>query len=373
MSMSAPVRLQTKLAIAGTVAALGAFAYFVHHRLDVTGHPLANVPRGASAVLYVDVAAVRGSSLWERWVIDGGRDRGLRRLREECGLDPLASVSDLTAFVIGTEGRSLDHVGFLARGELEHEALVRCMAKVVGGAGGEVEQLEIDGVPAVAGGRGRSRIAFLGRSGLAWGSHETVERIIKTVRGALRASEDDPSIADPFQEAAGADVVVVGRVPSHWREALSRRLLDSQEALSRALAPMERIAFAAQVGDPVKVDLAITFASEEDAARFTTELQRRRESLERQPAVALTVAGRALRRLEIRTASKESRLSISLSSETAHALVDLASALSQPEEPPRMRSPQPTTAPPGEAEGGETEAGNPQNPDIVIERDRPAP
>ena len=44
---------------------------------------------------------------------------GAARIERVCGFDPLDQVRDVIVFVLGSEGRPLEHVGFVARGALK--------------------------------------------------------------------------------------------------------------------------------------------------------------------------------------------------------------------------------------------------------------
>ena len=96
---------------------------------------------------------------------------------QACGFDPLDSFRTVQVFVLRAaeaegqdEGEALDEVAFIARGELDHEALARCVGEVVSGDGGGVHRTTIEGADALASDHGTSVAAFLGRDGVVAGA-----------------------------------------------------------------------------------------------------------------------------------------------------------------------------------------------------------
>ncbi|HJL49711.1 MAG TPA: hypothetical protein RMG45_27880, partial [Polyangiaceae bacterium LLY-WYZ-15_(1-7)] len=211
--------------------------------------PLENVPDGAVAVARVELGAVMRSSLWRHFVSARGGDAGLERLRERCGFDPADQVEELVVFVSGEEPDSLDHVTVLARGPFDHEALGGCMRTVLEEEGRGMRQVEIDGVPAVAGERGDSRVAFLGRDGAVFGHEDAVREVIATLQGEGETAASDATLSDLWARVAhDRDVGVAARVPAHWRETATRRLEASPaRGILAELASLEALGLGARV------------------------------------------------------------------------------------------------------------------------------
>ncbi|MDH5493664.1 MAG: hypothetical protein OEY14_17050, partial [Myxococcales bacterium] len=174
----------------------------------LSGAPLANVPAGASGMLRIEPAALRASALWQQGVVAQGGDRGLRELQARCGFDPLSSVEDLILFATGGQAHQLQHVGVIARGRFDLARLGACMRSALEDSGGELERTELLGVPAMQGGGGNSRAAFIGDQAVIWGHERVVSRVIRTTRGELESADSDALLHALYAELAPGQPIV---------------------------------------------------------------------------------------------------------------------------------------------------------------------
>jgi len=256
------------------LSVLAAVAYWRARPPRLRPQVLANAPAGSVAVARVDPAALLASPLWRTLVTDRGGDRGLRRLREQCGFDPAAALDEMMVFVLGAETRSLDHVVFAARGAFDHDSLGACMREVVESQGGGLRRTEVEGVPAVAGRRGESRIAFVG-DGAIFGLEEAVAQVVRTVRGEPSLLADGELVAAWESVRAGTDLAFVARVPSSWRRLFDRGV--GFGALLRApLRDLRTLAFGARLGEGLGLRLRLRYTQRGRAAQVESWLRERR-------------------------------------------------------------------------------------------------
>ncbi|MEM9071275.1 MAG: hypothetical protein AAGE52_22405 [Myxococcota bacterium] len=291
--------------------------------------PFANAPEGTVALARVDVAAVLNSSLWAKLVTERGGDRGLQRLREQCGVDPAAQVRHLTGLVMG-DARTLDHVVFLAEGPFDHEALGDCMRTVVEAEGGGIREAEVEGLPAVAGAQGDSRIAFLGREGAILGSEAAVARVVRTVRGE-EASIAESGLRMLWERVASErDIGVVAQVPPHWREVVTARVEpEARDIASIFVTDLQRIGVGARVRRGLSIGAVLVYASSERAEIAGEWLQERKAELMDSTLVTLSPAGPALRAVAIEVRGAELVVAVDLSQERVNRLFELAAQLQE--------------------------------------------
>ena len=289
-------------------------------------HPLDAAPEGTAALLRVDVGAVLGSSLWQTFVTERGGDRALRRMQERCEVDPAAQVERLEAFVGGDTPDSLDAITVMARGPFEHERLGDCMKDVVEEGGGSLRRVELDGVPAVAGGRGDSRIAFLGADGAVFGREEAVRRVIATARGQRpSARETEPLLSELWQRVAEpAEVGLAARVPQNWQDAIERRMSREVRGLAAGLLTnLRAVALGARVSRGLGLGVVLRYDGPDDAEDARRRLQSERDRAMGNPLVALSAAGPALSAVGFEVDGPNLTAAVDLSQRRVDALVEL--------------------------------------------------
>lgn len=344
-AQSAPRRPSTRtlgfgLATLMIVGALGAYFWFRGATLDAD--PLQNVPATASAVLHLDVPAVRGSAFWRRLVVEPGYGGGLDRVAERCGFDPLSGVATLTGFAEGEERWSLDHVGFIARGEFKQERLGECVRSVVGEEGGTVVRVDMEGVPAVAG-EGDSRAAFLGSDGVVLGHEDTVTRVIGAVRDEHPAVGSDAVVRSLFERVGrGREVVFVGRVPPRWRDAAARAAGDVS-----LLGELEQVGFGARVSRGFAFGALLRMHDDDAAETVAAHLRGLVEQALARPLVSLSPLGPALRRVNLVAEGQEVNIAGEYDDEQVARLFELAGQLGDLQDAlgGRRAAPPPTNPP----------------------------
>lgn len=283
--------------------------------------PIDNAPEGTVALLRMNVSGVLESSLWQHFVVERGGDRGLQRLREQCGFDPSEQIDELSAYVLG-EAESLDHVVFAARGPLDLEALGGCMERVMREDGGGLRETEVAGVPALAGLRGESRIAVL-REGVLFGQRAALTSVIANLRV-------DPHRDDELRslwEALGPrrDVELVARIPDHWRPFFERLSLppEGRSVLTEVLANLEALGATLRVRRGFAFGVVLRYAQPADANRVADVLAAARERLLSSVMVSLSPAGPALRAIALEAEGARLTLAGDLDQQRVDRLVEL--------------------------------------------------
>lgn len=352
--MAAP-RRRTYLSLGVALVALAGVAAWLAFGRNraLPAAPLESVPRTAVAVVSVRVGALRAAPAW-RAIVGDDADGGMRNAERICGFDPLALVSDATAFVTGEEDVGLEHVGFVARGsELQSERLLRCVRSVVEGEGGGVREVRIEGARALASARGGGRAAFVRSDGIAGGAEATVAAVIRTLRGEEPSAATDPLLRDLWARVATGEreVTLVARVPEPWRRVLVARLAGQP-----ALAPLSRVvalALSARVATDVTLGLVLRTASAADARLVVDAANAARAHALAIPLLRFTPAGRALTGLRLEAQQLDAVASVDLSAEQARALVALGREALSPAPPPQRAAPTPDAVlRPGQAPTG---------------------
>ena len=204
-------RIVVGLALAVAVAG-GVAAYLFLRGLEMPEAPLDAVPKGAYAVVYVDVPAVLDSSWYADYARPSAVGRAIAQLRARCGLDPLGGVSTLMLFTTSPTPERVTQVAAVATGDFDHAGIARCLEQRLAGSDHGVKRAEIDGMPAVIGFDvpgslgGSSNLtaaaplaaAFVGRHGAAAGTVDTVRAVIRTVRGEAQSAATDPTLGPLF-------------------------------------------------------------------------------------------------------------------------------------------------------------------------------
>lgn len=318
-------RLVGVLLLVGAV--LAACWFVLGRELRLPSAPLANAPRDVSAVARVNVGAVVDSPLWQRFVVARGGARGLERITSTCGFNPLEQLEDVVVFITGTEA-SLDHVGFVGRGGFDREALAACVSEVVQEGGGTIERQDIEGVPAVRGGRGDTRAAFIGTRGVAWGTEETVRGVIRTVRGDEPSAAEHPVLARLWERVApGRDAVVVAEIPQRWREAAQRTVEAASDEGALALAQLRGVGLGVRLRSGFGAGLLLEMADTTATLQLVGALEARLAQALDNPMMSLSAAGPALRAIEIEGDGRDVVVTVNLPEGRFEAILGLVDEL----------------------------------------------
>jgi hypothetical protein len=348
---------------ATVLVGLAAVCVAVAYGISVLGaeHPprstLEMAPLGTTMIAHVEVPALLRSPIWAAFA---GEDEGMSRIERVCGSNPLESLRTADVYVVGTDESPLAQLGFLARGDLDHERLVACVGDVVEGDGGGVHEVTLEGVRAIASDHGDGRAAFLGRDGIVGGGETLVRELIHLDHGSARPM-DDPALARLWAIVIGRRQVVAAlHVPDRWRGAIARYLAELP-----ALRPVERaaaVAIGANLDHGIGLTVALACERAADAEELAASLRFTIAEQLEDAMVALSPLGAALRRLEIEPQDRDVIVTLDLTERQLELVVSL---IRETLEARRERETQPRELTPPPPEPGE-----PLAPDEIL---RPTP
>jgi hypothetical protein len=297
-----------------------AVAYLFLRPPELKAAPLANVPPNASAVLHLDVAALRDGTLWRRLVVGRGADRGLRRLEERCGFDPVDDLETVTVFVSGDEPFALDHVAAVIAGPIQHERLGECLGDAAEETGAKLKRTEVEGLPAIAGERGDSRAVFVGRRGIVFGPEPTVVRTIQTIRDGV-GSANDGALGLIFRDVEGRDLTFAARIPPQWREQ-AERYVDSRAMA--ILAKLDAIAVGARLRRGLSASIRLVMEDNGAATELAETIEDTIARILDAPMVGFTPLSGALRQVEVTAEGTMVLVAFDWSEDRVGRLLDLA-------------------------------------------------
>jgi hypothetical protein len=303
-------------------------AYALASRATEPRDPLAMAPVRTVAVVEVDVPGLRSSALWASLVGEG--DDGMRRIRRTCGFDPLAQLRTVDVFLLREPdadaedlGASLDEVAFVARGELDHEALVACIGEVVAGDGGGVHATEIEGVDALASDTGSSVAAFYGRDGIVAGADVVVAELLRIRQGASPPVARDEGLARLWaRTAARRHARLVAVLPRNWQRFVGR-LAELTGDLS-PLGSARALGLGATLGEGVAITLAIELEDHRTAEAAADALRDRVADALRDPELSVSALAIALRRIDLGAEGQDLVVRVELDRAELDATVALA-------------------------------------------------
>jgi hypothetical protein len=292
---------------------------------ELSRDPLALAPAGASIVARVDVAAVTRSHLWSALLEQD--EEGVRQIERACGYDPLEQVEEAVVFALGDGERPFEHLGFVGRGEMargraNRERLVACVRQVVGGRGA-VQEVDIEGVTALASASGGSHAAFLGSDGVVGGDREVVARAIRVAHGDEASAANDATLRRLWTRVApGRDLVAVARVPERWVPSL-RRMARELEGDLAAVGAIRALGIGVGVRDGVSLGVAAETAEASEARRVERALREQIDAVLEERLARLSAIGRVLRRVNVETNGREVVLTLSLTDRQVDEVVAL--------------------------------------------------
>jgi hypothetical protein len=303
-----PQSARNVLFLAGLALAVVGLAYLLASRAREPRDALTMAPSHTVGVAELDVPGLRTSALWAELVGDG--DAGMARVRQACGFDPLDAVRTLHVFLLGeSEDRedpseaSLDEVAFVARGALDHEALVRCIGAVVAEDGGGVHPTVIEGVDALASDHGASVAAFYGRDGLVAGADVVVAELLRIQQGASPPMARDEGLTRLWgRTASRRHVRLVVRLPRNWQRFVERvATVGALDALSSARA----VALGATLDEGIALTAAVELGDRDAAVDAQRVLDTRARETIADPELGVSAVSVPLRRLALEASGRD--------------------------------------------------------------------
>jgi hypothetical protein len=326
------VKRSTLVVIAIAVAALAAAAYLLLvPQRSLPLDPLAAVPADAYGVLRIKVDRVLGSEAYKRLVVERGEARGIERVTQLCGFNPLEKIRELVVFARPSPGGGMPRFAFTARGELDHDALVDCVKKFGDGGESQLVRDDIEGIPGVRSAKGNSRAHFVGRDGIVGGDSESVVAAINTMVGKAPSLSGDGMLRGLYgQFDVGTDIAGVARMPQEARvllQAMAQSVLGSQIGIltdAKAVAGSASLADARIAGGGL-----IVAASPEHAVATVLLVRNYIDRLLNIPGIGLTPAAGVLRGIQTDSEGDRATISGQIKVSTAQALLELLPAINE--------------------------------------------
>lgn len=349
------VKRSSWFVIAAVVACLGAAAWFLFVPRETLPQDLMQVvPADSYGAVRIHVDRVLASDAFKRLVVERGEAKGMERVTKTCGFNPLERLKEVVVFARpAPNSMERPHLAFVARGNLPHSELLRCVEKVTGTDRSKLRTEEIEGITTVASSKGSSRAAFVGRDGVIGGDAESVRAVIQALHKQAPNLLGDNLLRELFQQVEGGqDIAGVVRIPDELRPQL--RMLAGR-LMGGILAPLAEVR--AVAGNLSLSDSKLaggTTLLTTDAAQATAVVGLARGQIDRVmriPGVGLTPAGGVLRGIQTEARGDRATFTGAIKVSTVEALLELLPALAKlresleaPAEPAPTQPADPTQA-----------------------------
>jgi hypothetical protein len=288
------------------------------------------VPGDALGVAHVRVDRVLASPIYERLVVQRGQAQGIARLQKLCGFHPLKGLEEALIFALPAPGKERPRIAVLARGDIPHARLIRCIGSLGRSGYSDLVQEKIEGFDTVRSKNGTTRAAFIGSDGIVAGEAEAVRATIETLAGKHNSLGRDAVFA-PLYRSLDARAELAGAARLAGSEALFENAL---KALALDAALVARLGVQSVAGSVRLETDALRLAGQvhtQNAAQ-AQQLAELGEALRRRalgfPALSLTGFAQPLRELSLRTEGAKTTLNATLPERALATALELLPALS---------------------------------------------
>lgn len=336
---SRPYRALAIFVVITGLVGLGVFGWRVLRGIQMPEAPLANAPRSASIIGYARVANVLQSSILRLILRREVLQDRVERIRERCGFDPASQLEDVIVFFEGNQIRNRESgLGIIGRGPFDHDKLSRCFREAFAEEGlGEMRRIEIDDVPAAAPANSDQRAAFLGKRGIAIGNEQTIRHVIHTVRDAQPSAAQDPVLARIWERTAGGrDIVLVGKMPQDWQQALRDLAGVGPDAQYRGMIEqVTAFGIGADVTNGLRLGGVLAMRDEAAANALATSTRQQLDGLAENLFVSITPFGPVLRSIRTEKNGQDFVITMDLPQERLDRLIEFSQSFLQQLDPSR--------------------------------------
>lgn len=278
------------------------------------------IPAGALLVGSADLRALRASPVGAPFFREGREIRGVGKVRDVCGFDPIDTLDEIALAVPATGDGA--EIGLAASGEVRADALVDCASKVIQARGGRPVVTPIGSFRTVrdvsAPGGGELAVRAGGPVLLGGGSY--LRAMIDAADGRAPAVGDAHASVERQVTGRAARLTVV-LTPEQ------RRQIADELALSGATgAPAGSILAAGlglELGPRVGLHAVISCAAAPPCAALGDRLRAARDARLEDLGARMTGLAAILGRVELSTQGEAVHLKLSLPAEDAAALVEM--------------------------------------------------
>lgn len=282
--------------------------------------PLMAAPADSMLVVTVDLERLRSSPVLAPLVQEGRELRGIGKLEDVCGFDPIGSLREIAFAVPSGEG---DDLGVIATGPIEAEAFLRCASHVIDRRGGKFV-IETDGSFTLVrdwhGGQGGT-IAVRNGGPVLLGEGELLKAMMRA------AEEKAPSALSTLhpglRERAGEGAIVASIViPNEMKELVRAEVGQDFPALRLESA------VAVLSADPAfRIGMRANCDAPEPCAELAESLREARDEKAGEVGARLAGLANLLSRLRIEAEGKSLVARLDVPAEEASKLVDRLMAL----------------------------------------------
>lgn len=285
---------------------------------------LSMVPRDTPALLHVRVNRVLKSKAFERLVVERGQAKGMQRIEEKCGFNPLSKVDELLVYMVERKAIVPD-AGLIARGGMDPRKLGECIKKATGTQDRKLNYREVDGFHEVCSSNGHTCINFAGRDGMFGGSAGNVAKMREVLAKKKPSAEDNAALLALYRTVAQADIGLAAIVPESVRDTLGP-VLARRVPLARPLLKAQTIAASANLGDDIAGELRLGMVDEAAAQTLVTLVQAQLQRLLQIPGVSVTPLAKLIKVATVRADGATATFSGVMPVAQAATLLDLAPA-----------------------------------------------
>ncbi len=268
-------------------------------------------PSGATMLATADVRALRASPLVGPYLAGDRSVEGLGKLRDACGLDPLAMVDEV-ALVLPDSADS--DFGIIALGGFGDQAVLECAAKIVTARGGKPVASSIGSFRTVRDAAGGSTGEVAARPGgpLLLGGGAFLRSMIDAADGNLPSARSDPLHADLGAALADFGTVRVTLVLSpRQRATIGEEIGASGGRAPRALASVKAAGVGLRLaGDRAQLLAVVRCDDPGSAIEIASMLTERKSAFAQAPAAVLLGAATLAERVQLSVEGSDVRATL---------------------------------------------------------------
>jgi len=320
------------------------------------------VPKGATLVVTVDLAALRAAPLAAPYLAGDRTIEGLGRIRDACGFDPLALVGDLVIAV--PEAYDADF-GIAATGTFGDGPVVDCATRVIAARGGKPVTSSIGSFRAVRDldAPTTGEIAVRPGGPLLFGGGGYLRAMVDALDGTLPALGPDDTHRTLRAKLAGHETIQATLVLSKkQRDVIAEELGAAGGAAPPAIGAIAAAALGVSLaGERAKVRLVVRCDDPAGAAQIVALIDEASKDAAKSAQAAVLGAESLLRRMTVTSDGAEVVVSVDAGVEEIETIVDRAMAVRALLDGQRAPAPSPIAPPePSAAPSASASAGAPQ-------------
>ena len=344
-------RTRNALAVLALGAALGGgTALWYRARSPAPTEPIAPasalgaIPGDALLVGSADLRALRASPVGAPFFRQGREIRGVGKIRDVCGFDPVDTLDEIAITVPATgDGGDL---GLAAAGAIQADAIVTCARRVIEARGGRPIVTPVGSFSTVrdTGAPSGSEIAVRPGGPVLLGGASTLRAMIDAADGRTPSVQTNDAHARIARQAGGRAARLTLVLTADQR----RQIADELALAGAPAAPAASILSAGlgiDLGPQVALHAVIACAAAPACAALGDRLRAARDERVEDVGARLTGIAAILQRIELTPEGEALHLRLTLPAADVAALVERLLELRERSEPPPPEPPPPEPPP----------------------------